>query len=196
MVCVSVRQNRVPTPERNTHTSTRMRVIGGKPADPHDPGPYGSPGWYQDRRTGRHRRGELPDPLAHAPSEAPHRFDPLRESAWDDFLADSEPLAAAHREPFGRPGRQTAFEREAGGALLLWVRLVQWLLAVVKALNSPSEPEQATQPAPARRPQPFPSATPTLPGQVGRSDSARSATAMARALAGAQRARAGVVSWA
>jgi hypothetical protein len=30
--------------------------------DPLDPGPYGSPGWYADKRTGRHRRGELPDP--------------------------------------------------------------------------------------------------------------------------------------
>ncbi|WP_026923428.1 hypothetical protein [Glycomyces arizonensis] len=37
--------------------------IGGKPHDPEDPGPYGTPGWYQDRRTGRHRRNELPDPI-------------------------------------------------------------------------------------------------------------------------------------
>jgi hypothetical protein len=36
--------------------------------DPLDPGPYGSPGWYADKRTGRHRRGELPDP---APDEKP-----------------------------------------------------------------------------------------------------------------------------
>ncbi|WP_133884142.1 hypothetical protein [Glycomyces sp. NRRL B-16210] len=34
-----------------------------RPHDPYDPGPYGSHGWYQDRRTGRHRRDELPDPL-------------------------------------------------------------------------------------------------------------------------------------
>jgi hypothetical protein len=33
-----------------------------RPHDPLDPGPYGSPGWYADTRTGRHRRGELPDP--------------------------------------------------------------------------------------------------------------------------------------
>lgn len=32
-----------------------------RPHDPLDPGPYGSPGWYADKRTGRHRRGELPD---------------------------------------------------------------------------------------------------------------------------------------
>ncbi|THV22043.1 hypothetical protein [Glycomyces paridis] len=30
--------------------------------DPLDPGPFGSFGWYRDRRTGRHRSGELPDP--------------------------------------------------------------------------------------------------------------------------------------
>ena len=45
--------------------------IGGKPYDPLDPGPYGSPGWYQDQRTGRHRRGELPDPL---PADEPDRY--------------------------------------------------------------------------------------------------------------------------
>lgn len=33
-----------------------------RPDDPLDPGAYGSPGWYADKRTGRHRRGELPDP--------------------------------------------------------------------------------------------------------------------------------------
>ncbi|HEX2143609.1 MAG TPA: hypothetical protein VHG10_03775 [Glycomyces sp.] len=37
-----------------------------RPYDPYDPGPYGTHGWYQDERTGRHRRDELPDPL---PSE-------------------------------------------------------------------------------------------------------------------------------
>ncbi|MEV3938944.1 hypothetical protein AB0K52_23600 [Glycomyces sp. NPDC049804] len=34
-----------------------------RPYDPFDPGPYGSPGWYKDERTGRHRRDETPDPL-------------------------------------------------------------------------------------------------------------------------------------
>jgi hypothetical protein len=33
-----------------------------RPHDPHDPGPFGSPDWRPDNRTGRHRRGELPDP--------------------------------------------------------------------------------------------------------------------------------------
>jgi hypothetical protein len=38
-------------------------MIGGKPFDPDDPGPYGNPRWRPDRRTGRHRRGEQPDPI-------------------------------------------------------------------------------------------------------------------------------------
>jgi hypothetical protein len=38
-------------------------MIGGKAYDPDDPGPFGSPGWRPDRRTGRHRRGERPDPI-------------------------------------------------------------------------------------------------------------------------------------
>jgi len=43
-----------------------------RPQDPLDPGPYGSPGWYADDRTGRHRPGELPD----APPEQPRRPSP------------------------------------------------------------------------------------------------------------------------
>jgi hypothetical protein len=39
-----------------------------RPHDPLDPGPYGSPGWHPDERTGRHRRGELlDDPQPEAP---------------------------------------------------------------------------------------------------------------------------------
>jgi hypothetical protein len=34
-----------------------------RPYDVHDPGPFGSPGWFPDHRTGRHRRDELPDPI-------------------------------------------------------------------------------------------------------------------------------------
>ena len=40
-----------------------------RPHDPLDPGPYGAPDWYPDNRTGRHRRGELPD--APCEDEAP-----------------------------------------------------------------------------------------------------------------------------
>lgn len=41
-------------------------LIGGKPRDPHDPGPWlwrTDPDFRPDTRTGRHRRGELPDSL-------------------------------------------------------------------------------------------------------------------------------------
>ncbi|MEV3938746.1 hypothetical protein AB0K52_22585 [Glycomyces sp. NPDC049804] len=34
-----------------------------RPYDVLDPGPFGAPGWFPDRRTGRHRRDELPDPI-------------------------------------------------------------------------------------------------------------------------------------
>ena len=34
-----------------------------RPYDVLDPGAFGSPGWFPDRRTGRHRRDELPDPI-------------------------------------------------------------------------------------------------------------------------------------
>ncbi|MQM28383.1 hypothetical protein [Glycomyces albidus] len=34
-----------------------------RPYDVLDPGPFGSPDWFPDRRTGRHRRNELPDPI-------------------------------------------------------------------------------------------------------------------------------------
>ncbi|THV41411.1 hypothetical protein [Glycomyces buryatensis] len=138
--------------------------IGGKPHDPADPGAFGTPGWRPDPRTGRHRRGELPDPpppvadsgqdrppVDPAPEaaderrpspsprpparqrfwedsteplrfvgdnkprhpdqpgnnrparlgrlgddEPPHRFNKLREDAWDRYLIDSQPLYEAH----------------------------------------------------------------------------------------------------
>ncbi|THV41920.1 hypothetical protein [Glycomyces buryatensis] len=42
-----------------------------RPYDPDDPGPFGSSGWRPDRRTGRHRRNELPDPLPPSESDMP-----------------------------------------------------------------------------------------------------------------------------
>lgn len=45
-----------------------------RPYDVLDPGPYGSPGWFPDRRTGRHRRDELPDPISqHEIDEEPDK---------------------------------------------------------------------------------------------------------------------------
>ncbi|WP_199039441.1 hypothetical protein [Glycomyces salinus] len=158
--------------------------IGGKPADPDDPGPYGSRGWYQDTRTGRHRRNELPDPpepeVSTQESGSEYRFDRLREDAWDDFMTDSAPLAAAHR----RTGT-TAFEREIGGQWALWVRLIQWLIAVFKSLNA--DPAAAVPDSTPPRTAPPRRMTPTKRDR---------GAGMARAVAGAQRARAGVASWA
>ncbi|WP_030160882.1 hypothetical protein [Glycomyces sp. NRRL B-16210] len=55
-----------------------------RPYDVLDPGPFGSPGWFPDRRTGRHRRDELPDPITWSEIEE----DP-EKAAWAD---DAEAL--------------------------------------------------------------------------------------------------------
>lgn len=78
-----------------------------RPHDPLDPGPFGSPEWYPDERTGRHRRGELPDqpkPEAQQPfrpsagkAEEPQpirptfRPSPERRSVPPGFTADPSP---------------------------------------------------------------------------------------------------------
>ncbi|GAA2138875.1 hypothetical protein [Glycomyces algeriensis] len=73
--------------------------IGGKPDDPDDPGVFGSPGWQPDTRTGRHRRGELPDPMPpEEPSTAP--------VAKPDFSDRSD-------RPSTGPRRNSRFWREA-----------------------------------------------------------------------------------
>lgn len=59
-----------------------------RPHDPFDPGPFGTPGWYPDQRSGRHRRDETPDPL---PAEG---WTPPAD-AWFPGTADwPEPEAA------------------------------------------------------------------------------------------------------
>ena len=64
-----------------------------RPYDPYDPGPYGSYGWYQDERTGRHRRDELPDPLPAENWVAP-------QGAWFPGTADwPEPKAPQSSSP-------------------------------------------------------------------------------------------------
>ncbi|GAB3995473.1 hypothetical protein GCM10029992_12800 [Glycomyces albus] len=212
--------------------------IGGRPFDPDDSGPYGNPLWRPDRRTGRHRRGELPDPLPPEPEssppqvarpspgphrrgfwnepaperrhlraetdqdqEEPHRFDRLREDAWDHFMTDSAPLAAAHTQP-SRPRRQTAIEREAGLAWALWIVLAKWLLALIRSTSydrgqnrfahGPQHPETSSPaaPRPHKRPQVVEKAAePLVPHARG--GTRPQPVTMARAVAGAQRARAG-----
>jgi hypothetical protein len=58
-------------------------IDSNRPHDPFDPGPFGSPGWYPDRRTGRHRRDETPDPL---PADGWVR----PEKAWYPGVEDRE----------------------------------------------------------------------------------------------------------
>ncbi|WP_199039505.1 hypothetical protein [Glycomyces salinus] len=96
--------------------------IGGRPYDPEDRGPYGAPGWSPDTRTGRHRRGELPDPPAE--SDSPH-FSRPREEAFERYMRFSEPLASAHdqdRAAMDGPGRTVA----------LLKRILNWLIAVIR----------------------------------------------------------------
>lgn len=125
MVSVSVRQNpawAIPDMPRpaNRHRSGDTFLIGGKPHDPLDPGPWlwrPDPSYQRDLRTGRHRRGELPDPvrpirrplpfprLVDSPGTVdsrdshPGAFGALREDAWARFLLHSAELAEAHRQP-------------------------------------------------------------------------------------------------
>jgi hypothetical protein len=96
-------------------------IDANRPYDPFDPGPYGSPGWYKDERTGRHRRDETPDPLpaeswvppAHAwfpgtadwPEPAPARARSDRQSDHDHRDGSSGRGGADHRgDSEGRRG--------------------------------------------------------------------------------------------
>ncbi len=133
--------------------------IGGKPHDPEDPGPYGTPGWFQDRRTGRHRRGELPDPIPpretgeHEQIEAtpPHRPEserpsptPRRDRSDDDrqphrfskLREDAWDRWIIDSEPLAR-----AHEAHPVNNFLLAVvkRALRWIAAIVAG------PEQATE---------------------------------------------------
>ena len=73
--------------------------IGGKPRDPDDPGVFGSPGWQPDSRTGRHRRGELPDPIP-----------PLDCDAETERAVHGSAAPPLPRSPrfWGGPGRSSA----------------------------------------------------------------------------------------
>ncbi|WP_156926109.1 hypothetical protein [Glycomyces arizonensis] len=161
-------------PDHLRHRPGDTFEIGGRPHDPQDPGAYGTPGWYQDRRTGRHRRNELPDPLppeAEKPRPGRHRrfwvgpdaeaadryaddfelsfgFTALQEDAWERWLIDSEPLAAAHTT------RSAAVDRESRTAAFV-VRLVQWIVAVF-APSADEEEEQHRKPSPSAPPLPAP----------------------------------------
>ncbi|THV42267.1 hypothetical protein [Glycomyces buryatensis] len=69
-----------------------------RPADAFDPGPFGSTGWYPDRRTGRHRRDETPDPLPAEGWEAP-------QDAWYPGIEERRQRRAEEEpRPPGRDG--------------------------------------------------------------------------------------------
>lgn len=117
MVVLSVPQNRSwaldgEQGDSNRHRKGDTYLIGGKPYDPLDAGPWlwkSDPDFQRDRRTGRHRRGELPDPIPEARRPRPYpepavTFGKLREDAWVRFLDQSAVLAAADTVPT-RPGR-------------------------------------------------------------------------------------------
>jgi hypothetical protein len=100
----------IPQPTALEHRPTQLvrhpsgYVLRTGPYDEFDPGPWPwrpDNGYRRDLRTGRHRRGEAPDP-----------FTKLREDAWARFLASSEVLAQAH---VTRPRR---FRLRALGAAL------------------------------------------------------------------------------
>lgn len=127
--------------------------IGGRPFDPADRGPYGSPGWRPDTRTGRHRRGELPDQPA---EPEPYRFSRPREEAFERYMRFSEPLASAHdrdRADMDGPGRTVA----------LLKRILHWLIAVIRG-PEPARPTEEPEcdfslrripPNPPRPPSPY-----------------------------------------
>ncbi len=149
-------------PDHLRHRPGDTWKIGGRPYDPQDPGPYGSPGWFQDRRTGRHRRNELPDPLP-AEEERPgatprsplgsevepsYEFTPLQEDAWGRWLIDSAPLAAAHTRPAER--------NKVLAAVIVLARCIASLVGFGTAggrpRESPGEAGTGRRPGPAPAP--------------------------------------------
>lgn len=69
-------------------------------------------------RTGRHRRGERPDPLPAPPTEEAY-LAALRDIAWARFLKHSADLAAAHTKP-----RRRSLAARFGAAVARAVRRV------------------------------------------------------------------------
>lgn len=115
MVSASLSENRawaLPTGpgKSNRHRKGDTYVIGGKPYDPQDPGPWlwkADADYRPDRRTGRHRRGGLPDPIRERRRPRPYpepaySFGKLREDAWARFIAHSAVLAEARTAPARR----------------------------------------------------------------------------------------------
>lgn len=84
--------------------------IGGKPRDPDAPGPFDSPGWRPDPRTGRHRRGELPDPIP--PWEQMPTTERAQERESNPGRAQEHAPPIAPDQPQVRPRRRPWFWQE------------------------------------------------------------------------------------
>lgn len=137
--------------ETNRHRAGDTWLIGGKPRDPHDPGPWlwnGDTNYQRDNRTGRHRRGELPDPAPRAAFDAAQVFTRMREEAWTRFLESSEPLAAAHHDP----ARKGANGNPGDGR---WWRVARFLVRALAAILF-LRPSKLLNPPVRRRPRPWP----------------------------------------
>ncbi|MDA1386465.1 MULTISPECIES: hypothetical protein [Glycomyces] len=130
-------------------------IDSNRPYDPYDPGPFGSPGWYKDERTGRHRRDETPDPL---PAEG---WVPPK-GAWFPGTANwpepEPPQDEATEVPtrFGQPRRdddQRGDSQGRGGS----DRPPPWGSRGRPVPSEPGEPEESQRPWGARTERPSPS---------------------------------------
>ncbi|THV40874.1 hypothetical protein [Glycomyces buryatensis] len=165
----------------------RSRTV--RPHDPDDPGVFGTPGWRPDPRTGRHRRGELPDPLPPSNEETP---EPSRPSAGPPHQANPEPAwppVSAPRPAAGasRPStpargfdvphrfsqlREAAFDRFMTGSEVFarahdtemtpgrWERTWTKVTGWCKGLIRPAIRSRAPEAPAAHRKQPAPQPTP------------------------------------
>jgi hypothetical protein len=115
-----------------------------RPHDPYDPGPFGSPDWYKDERTGRHRRDETPDPL---PAEG---WVPPKGAWFPETVDWPEP------EPPQSKARETDEQTDRRGGS---DRPPPW---GSRGRPVPSEPEEPQRPWAVRtgRPSPSPDAEP------------------------------------
>lgn len=123
-------------------------IDGARPYDVLDPGPFGSPGWFPDRRTGRHRRDELPDPITWREVEE----DP-EKAEWSDHaeaLYDRRTRLTREREAREGDHRETADRPSAPGR------------GTDRDNTDPPEPPIRQSPVPEERPrrQPAPGPQP------------------------------------
>jgi hypothetical protein len=129
-------------------------------------------------------------------AEPTHRFTRLQEQAWDRFLIESEALAAAHTRPIARPiSRPSAIERECGPHIAVLYRLFHWLAWLFASFwarepigheDSASDTAHDSAPDAGLDPEDR-----SIPVRAARhTEHAARAARFARAVGGAQRARA------